>query len=60
MLETFLEHESAKGILLQKRKVRKSTIENYVLNVIKTKENRIREEIKQGTLENPYKKYQKQ
>ena len=60
MLETFLEHESAKGILLQKRKVRKSTIKNYVLNVIKTKENRIREEIKQGTLENPYKKYQKQ
>ena len=60
MLETFLEHESARGILLQKRKVRKSTIENYVLNVIKTKQNTIREEIKQGTLKNPCKKYHKQ
>ena len=60
MLETFMEHESARGILLQKRKVRKSTIENYVLNVVKTKQNSIREEIMQGTLKNPCKRYHKQ
>ena len=57
LLEKLLEHESAEGILLQKRKIRKKIVENYVLNVIKTKQNVIREEIKQGTLKNPNKSY---
>ena len=57
LLEKLLEHDSAEGILLQKRKIRKKTVENYVLNVIKTKQNAIREEIKQGTLKNPNKIY---
>ena len=58
MLEKLMEHESAEDILFKNRKIRKKIVENYVLNVVNTKQNIIREEIRQGTLKNPNQKHQ--
>ena len=58
MLQELMENESMEGIVFVGKKERKKMIENYVLNMIETEQNKIRKHIEQGTLKNPFKTYQ--
>ena len=58
MLREMMENENMEGIIFVGRKERKRMIENYVLNMIETEQNKIRKNVEQGTLKNPFKIYQ--
>ena len=58
MLKEMMENENMEGIIFVGRKERKRMIENYVLNMIETEQNKIRKHVEQGSLKNPIKTYQ--
>ena len=45
-------------IIFAGKKERKRMIENYVLNMIETEQNKIRKHVEQGSLKNPVKIHQ--
>ena len=58
MLQEMLDHDGMEGIIFVGKKERKKMIENYVLNMVDTEQNKIRKNIEQGTLKNPFTTYQ--
>ena len=52
-----MENEKMEGIIFASKKERKRMIEDYVLNVVETEQNKIRKHVEQGSLKNPVKSY---
>ena len=57
MLREMLENEKMEGIIFASKKERKRMIEDYVLNLVDTEQNKIRKHVEQGSLKNPVKSY---
>ena len=57
MLREMMESEKMEGVIFASKKERKRMIEDYVLNVVETEQNKIRKHVEQGSLKNPVKSY---